>query len=431
MNTGSDILHGIRVSQIGGWNVPLDIFLDERETCNIMAKTYHNFMQTADPLQSSMNILHDMGLAIVVSDAAEQNDICCPLNDIIMGKNVTLWSMNHMNVNHIDMDSDYTVNDGFESHERTEEMLRNGIFDVLKIKENTSPVNAENIYRMDSDLWRLDLGFLMVPVHLSVLLRQSQTIYACADYTFDQWFPPGLGARFEQYYEHHRHSNGNAHVCTQYGDCERSQCDCNESGDADGNCGTPKDGAASTVGADGNYSTPKDGAAPTIGTDDHYMYSAPKDGAAHNVGADSYSELKNSTNDGDEPTINVNGDCTAPKNVYAPTNADGDCTAPKNVYVPTNADGDCTTPKNVYAPTNADGDCTAPKNVYAPTNADGDCSAPKDDASPKIVGASNYCVLQDSTNDGNCRAPKDDAGHTIGASNYNNAAYTVGSDHKC
>jgi hypothetical protein len=56
-------------------------------------------------------------------------------------------------------------------------MLRNGIFDVLNIKENTSPVNAENIYRMDSDLWRFDLGSLMVPVHLSVFLRQSQTIY--------------------------------------------------------------------------------------------------------------------------------------------------------------------------------------------------------------------------------------------------------------
>jgi len=97
-----------------------------------------------------MNILHDMGLAIVVSDAAEQNDICCPLNDIIMGKNVTLWSMNHMNVNHIDVDEN-TVDDGFESHGNTEEMVRNDIIDVLNIKENTSPVNADNIYRMDSD----------------------------------------------------------------------------------------------------------------------------------------------------------------------------------------------------------------------------------------------------------------------------------------
>jgi hypothetical protein len=52
MNTGSDILHGIRISQIGGWNVPLDIFLDERETCNILAKTYHNFMQTAAPCKA-------------------------------------------------------------------------------------------------------------------------------------------------------------------------------------------------------------------------------------------------------------------------------------------------------------------------------------------------------------------------------------------
>jgi hypothetical protein len=85
------------------------------------------------------------------------------------------------------MDSDYTVDDDFESHESPEEMLRYGIFDVLNIKENTSPVNAENIYH----------------------------------YTFDQWFSPDLGARFEQYYEHHRHSNGNAHVCTQCGDCER------------------------------------------------------------------------------------------------------------------------------------------------------------------------------------------------------------------
>jgi hypothetical protein len=54
MNTGSNILHGVRVSQIGGWNVPPDIFLDERETRNLLAKTYHNFMQTTDPLQSSM-----------------------------------------------------------------------------------------------------------------------------------------------------------------------------------------------------------------------------------------------------------------------------------------------------------------------------------------------------------------------------------------
>ena len=141
MNTDRDIVHGVRMSQIGGWNVPPDIFLNEREILDLLANTYQIFVQTADPVQSSMDTCsYDMGLNMVLSINAEQNDICCPLNDIIMCDNVALGPMD---VHHIDVDEN-TVDDGFDSH-GTEAMLRNGMINGLKIKENTSLVNADNI----------------------------------------------------------------------------------------------------------------------------------------------------------------------------------------------------------------------------------------------------------------------------------------------